>query len=81
MTRHMAIRRSMYLGTWKAGINPRFHGMPIGASKDVCGVKSDSLEKFRAAILDGTIKLSTTANMLGGTQLPEAFDSAHLHVD
>jgi len=61
--------------TWKAAMPGRFVGMPIGASKDMCGVKSGSLAKLREAVASGKIK-RVHKGMLGAVSIPASFDSA-----
>jgi len=66
-------------GTWKASLNPRFYGMPIGAAKDMCGVKPESLTKLREHIKAGKIKRvtkETATALFGAVEVPDSFDSA-----
>jgi len=53
--------------TWKAGINPRFASLPVGASKSLCGVHQHS-----KAELESKATLSTFS---APSDLPESFDS------
>jgi cathepsin B len=59
--------------TWTAGVSARFRGEPLGASKPLCGVKEDNLEKMKEAILAGEIEVSEAPD---GFAPPESFDSA-----
>lgn len=58
--------------TWKAGINPRFKGQPIGASKSLCGVKNDTLARRNEKIANGTL---TVLKKIEGLAVPDSFDS------
>jgi cathepsin B len=61
--------------TWKAAVSPRFAHLPVGAAKDLCGVKPGSAEMLHAAISSGKIK-KVTSEMLGAVDVPDSFDSA-----
>jgi len=59
--------------TWRAGVNLRFKGEPMGVSKSLCGVKEDNLEKMKESILAGEMEISEAPT---GFAPPESFDSA-----
>ena len=54
---------------WKAGVNTRFAGREVGASKSLCGVHAHS-----KAELESKATLATSAEF-NATDLPESFDS------
>eukprot|EP00294_Goniomonas_avonlea_P009044 CAMPEP_0114557512 /NCGR_PEP_ID=MMETSP0114-20121206/9870_1 /TAXON_ID=31324 /ORGANISM="Goniomonas sp, Strain m" /LENGTH=422 /DNA_ID=CAMNT_0001742805 /DNA_START=8 /DNA_END=1276 /DNA_ORIENTATION=- len=57
---------------WKAGVNPRFAGLPVGASKDLCGVKPGGKARLRALVDAGKIGfVSKRENLV----IPTSFDS------
>merc|ERR1711871_1236767 len=59
--------------TWKAASNPRFHGMPVGASKTMCGVIGDWKADIEEAIGRGeVIRFEGVAE----AAIPDEFDSA-----
>uniref|UniRef100_A0A7S2TWX8 Peptidase C1A papain C-terminal domain-containing protein n=2 Tax=Lotharella oceanica TaxID=641309 RepID=A0A7S2TWX8_9EUKA len=60
--------------TWKAGFNDRFKGLPLNASKELCGVKPGNFERMQELIRNGTIKM-VNSSMLGAEGIPTDFDS------
>jgi len=57
---------------WKAGVNERFAGLPVGAAKDLCGVKPGSKAKLLKGVAEGRIAVKRSSNIT----LPESFDAA-----
>lgn len=55
--------------TWRAHVSPRFKGLPLGASKDLCGVHNTSKAELH--------KLGNRINSrpLGAAPIPDSFDS------
>lgn len=62
--------------TWKAGINTRFAGLPLNASKSLCGIKSNNQEVLQNAINDGTFISAEPVSEEIRASLPASFDSA-----
>ena len=66
--------------TWRAALSPRFIGLPVGASRRLCGVKPGSAERLREAIRSGRIRNISAASLLGvdgaHASIPDAFDPA-----
>jgi cathepsin B len=60
--------------TWKAGVNPRFAGEPVGVSKSLCGVLEGNLENIKEGIAAGDIEY--IADAPEGFAPPDDFDSA-----
>ena len=63
--------------TWKAGVNPRFKGAPVGAAKELCGVDmTESESDLRRAIHQGHVVPETRALTPAEiAALPDSFDS------
>jgi len=59
--------------TWRAAIDPRFQGQPIGASKPLLGVKPGAKQYLDDAVRLGTVKRVPVAEV---NDLPSSFDSA-----
>lgn len=58
---------------WRAGLNSRFAGLPLGASQQLAGVKSGAKEHLRQSVAAGKVRVGTKPP---GVTLPDAFDSA-----
>jgi cathepsin B len=58
--------------TWTAGVNPRFVGLPVGASKDMCGVKPGHKDHLWGQVASGKMDIIPKRSV----DLPESFDSA-----
>jgi len=58
--------------TWRAAVDPRFQGQPIGASKSLLGVKEGAKENLETAIRLGTVK---KLPVIQTSSLPASFDS------
>ena len=43
--------------TWRAGVNARFAGLPIGVSASLCGVKNTSRIELVALVASGVVPL------------------------
>lgn len=56
---------------WKAGVNPRFVGQPLNATRTLLGVKPESKANLLKAIKAGDVEIQKYS----GIALPEAFDS------
>jgi len=57
---------------WNAGHNDRFKGLPLHASKDLCGVKPGSKVSLEKGVSEGRFRLKSRSNVT----IPESFDSA-----
>lgn len=55
---------------WKAGVNPRFAHLPVGASKRLCGVHSHSKEELEKKATLATAELFPDVG-----DIPASFDS------
>jgi cathepsin B len=58
---------------WKAGMTERFGHLPVGASKNLCGVKAESAEDLRAGVAAGRYGRISKRE---GLEAPESFDAA-----
>jgi len=58
--------------TWKAAFHPRWTGLPLGASKSLCGVKNESKADLDLRVQRGEVKVMHATGMA----LPDTFDSA-----
>lgn len=56
---------------WKAGINRRFQGLPLNATRELCGVKKHSQEIMDKAVNEGRAH----RHVYSGAALPDSFDS------
>jgi cathepsin B len=62
---------------WTAGVNSRFAGQPLGAAKDLCGVKPGNKEHMRARVAKGELGFIARPAVTDGlAALPESFDAA-----
>jgi hypothetical protein len=64
--------------TWTAAEQPRFAGLPVGASKSSLGTRATSPEALAAGIRAGWLHLVTEAEIAEAKamDMPVAFDSA-----
>jgi cathepsin B len=60
---------------WTAGHNERFRGLPVGASKSLCGVKPESAEQLRAGVASGKYG-KLPKHDVEAVEVPESFDAA-----
>lgn len=58
---------------WKAGVNPRFEGLPVGSAKALCGVHEGGKARLQARAAEGSV---TFVARRSGITLPESFDAA-----
>merc|ERR1719253_2490265 len=63
---------SMVGVTWTAGKNARFAGLPLGAAKDLCGVKPGHKEHLLGQVANGNLSVIPKRSV----ELPDEFDSA-----
>lgn len=63
--------------SWKAGLNSRFIDKPVGVSKSLCGVKSQSREELLDLVERGIVKTEAhLPRQYLALEIPDSFDSA-----
>ena len=63
--------------SWKAGLNSRFVDKPVGVSKSLCGVKSQSREELLDLVERGIVKTEAhLPRQYLALEIPDSFDSA-----
>jgi len=61
---------------WKAGINTKFNGAPVGSSKRSLGVKKDNKLIKQMAIHEGKVKVARRLTAEEKAKIPASFDAA-----